>query len=164
MQALIDTGAMWPVFSFTDYDMKAVFGATRKRSSTIEGFGGVEKGSIYSISKFPIGSIIFEPFEVFVPEILRMKHPMVLSATMFYGTDYEFDTINNVFTVTMDDNYETNRPFKMIDIKGKSYPQIQTNDIMLLFDESGSNMESISLKMFEKIKKRKLKKKKSFHR
>ena len=68
-----------------------------KNDAEITGFGGNDKGSVYSIPDFSIGSITFSPFEVFVPEILRIKYPILLSAPVFYGTVYEFDTQSSLF-------------------------------------------------------------------
>ncbi|MBR3722334.1 MAG: hypothetical protein IKN12_06155 [Selenomonadaceae bacterium] len=122
---LIDTGAVIPVFSFTESDMNDIFNATLiKNDAEITGFGGNDKGSVYSIPDFSIGSITFSPFEVFVPEILRIKYPILLSAPVFYGTDYEFDTRRSLFKVSWGDDYPKNRSFKITKLKGELYPQV----------------------------------------
>ena len=127
---LIDTGAVIPVFSFTESDMKDIFNATLiKNDVEITGFGGNDKGSVYSIPDFSIGSITFSPFEVFVPEILRIKYPILLSAPVFYGTVYEFDTQSSLFKVSWGDDYPKNRSFKITKLKGELYPQV--NGVLL---------------------------------
>ena len=127
---LIDTGAVIPVFSFSTLDMKEIFGANIiKKGAEITGFGGRDRGSIYSIPQFTIGTITFTPFEVFVPEVLRVKYPILLSAPVFYGTDYEFDTRHNLFKVSWDDDYPKERSFRIQELKGELYPQV--NGVLL---------------------------------
>ncbi|MBR3622611.1 MAG: hypothetical protein IKN43_04600 [Selenomonadaceae bacterium] len=127
---LIDTGAVIPVFSFTGSDMRDIFNATLiKNNAEISGFGGNDKGAVYSIPEFSIGSIDFNPFEVLVPENLRIKYPILLSAPVFYGTNYEFDTRNSLFKVKWENDYPRKRSFKITELKGELYPQI--NGVLL---------------------------------
>lgn len=125
LPALIDTGAVVPVFSIFPtilekfFDVKIVL-----PNKFIGGFGGLEKGSVYSIAEFKIGELVFENFEVFVPNEPRLKFPFLLSATLFYGTDYEFDTINEKFIVRLNDNQSLKRDFKIKDLNGRLFPQL----------------------------------------
>ena len=98
LSALIDTGAVIPVFSI-DPDIIAKYFETKLilKDGSISGFGGDERGSVYSIKNFKIGDLIFNDFEVFVPHEPRLKFPFLLSATLFYGMSYEIDTINEKF-------------------------------------------------------------------
>lgn len=68
--------------------------------------------------------MIFNDFEVFVPREPRLKFPFLLSATLLYGIEYTIDTINGNFIVRMNDNQNLEREFKIKDIHGKLYPQI----------------------------------------
>ena len=90
----------------------------------IGGFGGNEVGSVYSIKNFKIGDLIFNNFEVFVPKYPRLQYPFLLSATLFYGMSYEFDTINCNFIVKMNDEQNLEREFKIKELRGQLYPQI----------------------------------------
>ena len=132
LPTLIDTGTVIPVFSlypaiFEKYfDSKLIL-----ENQFIGGFGGFEKGSVYSISEFKIGDLIFENFEVFVPLSPKFRYPFLLSATLFYGMDYEFDTINGKFIVRMNENQSFKRDFKIKSLRDKLYPQI---DGILLHD------------------------------
>ena len=94
------------------------------KNELIEGFGGYEKGSVYSIKNFKIGELNFKDFEVFVPFNPRIRFPFLLSATLFYGMSYEIDTINEKFIVRMKDEQSFEREFKIRDLDGKLYPQI----------------------------------------
>ncbi len=137
LDSLIDTGAVIPIFSIVPaifekyFDSKLIL-----KDEIIGGIGGYERGSVYSIKNFEIGELIFNNFEVFVPFQPRLKFPFLLSATLFYGMDYEIDTINEKFIVRMKDEQSFEREFKIKDLNGKLYPQIdgvliQDTDIIL---------------------------------
>ena len=95
LPTLIDTGSVIPVFSIFPSIFEKYFESKLiLENESIDGFGGKERGSVYSIKNFEIGELKFKDFEVFVPERPRLQFPFLLSATLFYGMDYEFDTIN----------------------------------------------------------------------
>ncbi len=125
LPALIDTGAVIPVFSMYPalfekcFDSKIIL-----ENSSISGIGGKEYGSVYSISEFKIGELIFKNFEVFIPDEPSLQFPFLLSATLFHGMAYEIDTINQKFTVRMKDEQPLEREFKIKEFKGNLYPQI----------------------------------------
>ena len=125
LSALIDTGAVIPVFSIEPAIIKKFFDTKLiLETGFIGGIGGFEKGSVYSIKNFEIGELKFNDFEVFVPFNPRIRFPFLLSATLFYGMDYEFDTINEKFIVRMKDEQSSEREFKIKDLDGRLYPQI----------------------------------------
>ena len=125
LPTLIDTGALIPVVSIFSstiekyFDIKLIL-----PNEHISGFGGYEKGSVYSIAEFKVGELTFTDFEVFVPEEPRLKFPFLLSATLFHGMAYEVDTINQKFTVRMQDDQPLERDFKIREIRGELLPQI----------------------------------------
>ena len=125
LPALIDTGAVVPVFSIFPTILEKFFDAKIiLPNKFIGGFGGLEWGSVYSLAEFKIGELVFENFEVFVPNEPRLKFPFLLSATLFYGTAYEFDTINEKFTVRLNDDQSLKRDFKIKDLNGRLFPQL----------------------------------------
>ena len=125
LPALIDTGAVVPVFSIFPTILEKFFDAKIILPNKFIGvFGGLEWGSVYSLAEFKIGELVFENFEVFVPNEPRLKFPFLLSATLFYGTAYEFDTINEKFTVRLNDNQSLKRDFKIKDLNGRLFPQL----------------------------------------
>ena len=125
LPTIIDSVSVIPVFSLPlpliekFFDIKLIL-----ENELIEGFGGYEKGSVYSIKNFKIGELNFKDFEVFVPFNPRIRFPFLLSATLFYGMSYEIDTINEKFIVRMKDEQSFEREFKIRDLDGKLYPQI----------------------------------------
>ena len=125
LKTLIDTGSIIPVFSIVPEVFEKYFESKKILDrGIIGGFGGNEIGSVYSIKNFQIGELIFNDFEVFVPETPRLQFPFLLSATLFYGMDYEFDTINGNFIVKMKDEQKFEREFKIRELHGQLYPQI----------------------------------------
>lgn len=57
---------------------------------------------------------------------LKHKHerPIIELATLFYGTAYEFDTLNEKFTVRLRDDQSLKRDFKIKDLNGRLFPQL----------------------------------------
>lgn len=122
MPTLIGTGAVIPVFSLYPSMIEKLFEIKLiLPNQFVEGYG---KGAVYSIPEFKIGELTFKDFEVFVPHEPRLKFPFLLSATLFYGMEYAFDTINGNFIVRMNDEQNFERDFKLKELRGKLYPQI----------------------------------------
>ena len=125
LSTLIDTGEIIPVFSMEVSNIKKYFDIKLVlQDGFIGGFDGIVRGSVYSIKNFEVGKLIFNDFEVFVPREPKVKYPFLLSATLFYGMDYEFDTINGNFIVKMKDEQKFERDFKIKELRGQLYPQI----------------------------------------
>ena len=122
LPALIDTRSVIPVVSLYPamiekfFEMKLILS-----NQFVEGY---EKGSVYSVSEFKIGDLIFEDFEFFVPDDPKFSFPFLLSATLFYGMEYTFDTINGKFIVRITDEQSLKRDFKIKSLRDKLYPQI----------------------------------------
>ena len=122
LPTLIDTGALIPVVSMFPvllekyFDFKIIL-----PKEFVAGFG---TGAVYSLAEFKVGELTFTGFEVFVPEEPRLKFPFLLSATLFHGMAYEVDTINQKFTVRMQDDQPLERDFKIREIRGELLPQI----------------------------------------
>lgn len=125
LPALIDTGAIIPIISIFPSIFEKYFESKLiLENGTISGIGGDELGAVYSLTNFKIGDLIFNDFEVFVPYEPRLQFPILLSANLFYGMAYEIDTINQKFTVRMNDEQSLNREFKIKKLRGNLYPQI----------------------------------------
>lgn len=93
-------------------------------NTSIGGFGGKCEGKIYALESFVIGSTTYSPMEVFVPNEQTLSFPFLLSSSLFYGTNYHFDTLSNEFVVKMPDNMPFTREFKIKDINGTLCAQI----------------------------------------
>ena len=125
LSTLIDTGAIIPVFSMEVSNIKKYFDIKLVlQDGFIGGFDGIVRGSVYSIKNFEVGKLIFNDFEVFVPKKPRLQYPFLLSATLFHGINYEIDNINGNFVVRMKDEQKFEREFKIKELRGQLYPQI----------------------------------------
>lgn len=130
LNTLIDTGAVIPTFSLPVQILQKRFNAKLiLENAQIGGFEGLSNGKIYSLENFKVGDFLFEELEVFVPNKAVTAHPFLLSATMFFGTEYTFDTINSMFSVYVPDDFSLNRKFHIKDLDGKLYVQIDGNVI-----------------------------------
>ena len=124
---LIDTGAVIPVFAFPKFILEKAFDAKLKIADTnIGGFGGKCDGDVYSLNNIEIGDLKFSTMDVFVPKDIKpfLKHPILLSATLFHNTIYEIDTVNNKFTVNIPDDNLCIKDFRIEELKDKLYVQV----------------------------------------
>ena len=128
LPTLIDTGSLVPVFSMYPEIFQKYFDSKLiMENRVIGGFGGNEAGAVYSIKNFKIGELNFNNFEVFVPIEPKIKFPFLLSATLFHGMNYEVDNLNSRFVVRMKDEQKLEREFKIRELRGMLYPQIDGN-------------------------------------
>lgn len=142
--SILDTGAILPVFSVYAIVLEKVLNAELVlKDTTITGFGGEDPGDIYKTRDFKLGNLLFKELEFFVPKTIKLQYPFLFSATMFYGTAYEVDTIHNLLNVTLEDNDNMERDFKIKDLKGKLYPQIN-GALLQIPDMYFSNVDIIS--------------------
>ena len=125
--ALIDTGATIPMFYFPVELLAKAFNGVDLifDNAHVGGIGGGRViGKIYALHNFSLGDLQYKNMQVFVPdkfyrineagERVFEEHPMLLSATMFEGLDYEFDTVNKRFIVNVPDGKSLDMDFKLI--------------------------------------------------
>lgn len=124
--ALIDTGAVVPVFSLHPKQVKKEFhGELAKSSIPIGGIGGNSMGDVYRLPSFSIDRLVYAPFEVFVPRKPLLNFPFLLPATMFFGMDYTIKNSSHEFIVdTGEIPLSVPHEFKLLSLKGGLYPQI----------------------------------------
>ena len=125
VNTIVDTGAVIPTFSIPTYILERTFhGEKILDNATIGGFGGKSTGCIYALKNFKVGDMVFEHLEVFVPDNPVTKYPFLLSATMFYGTDYDINTITGEMTVNIPYNMSLNKDFRIQELNGELYVQV----------------------------------------
>ena len=151
--AIIDTGAVIPMVSLSPELVKLAWNAELvKENIEIGGIGGKAEGDIYTLHNFEIYGFKFNNLDVFIPKIPDTKYIYLLSCTMFYGTDFSFDMINKdnqSFTINIPDNVNLNRNFKIKDLNGQLYAQV---DGILIQDEYVSSKEIINYSQYMNIK------------
>ena len=151
-EAIIDTGAIIPMVSFSKEIVKLAWNADLVKSDIeIGGIGGKTKGSIYTLHNFQIGDLIFDDLDVFISDIPTIKYSFLLSATMFYGTNFSFEMINSNnqnFIVEVPDDFDYHIKFKIIELKGDLYAQINgvliQEDHIELYDIANYSQTDIS--------------------
>jgi len=140
--ALIDTGAIIPMVYFPGELLKLAWNAELVISDVeIGGIGGKTKGDIYTLHNFIVGDFCFDALDVFVSNTRDTRYTYLLSATMFYGTNFSFNLIdkeNQTFTVEIPDSIPLHRDFRIKDLDGKIYAQV---DGVLIQDELFPSVE-----------------------
>lgn len=103
-RALIDTGALFPIWNGIGADLEQSFNAKlQKRDVAFRGFGGEAKGDLYRVN-FEMNGLHYPNIPIIASEIEGTNWNMLLSATMFDGMIYEIDTINKKLNIDTKDN------------------------------------------------------------
>ena len=103
-RALIDTGVLFPIWNGDGKSLEQGFKAKLlKRDVVFGGFGGNAKGDLYRVN-FELNGIYYIDMSIIASEIEGTNWNMIISATMFDGMIYEFDTINKTLCITIKDN------------------------------------------------------------
>lgn len=127
-EAIIDTGAIIPMTSYSPELVTLAWKATPKLLGTsIGGIGGESRGDVYTLYNFQVGDLIFDELDVFIPYEPDVTYSFLLSATMFHGMKIDFDLTvdeNQSFIVNIPENVDLHRKFNVTDLKGKLCIQI----------------------------------------
>ena len=130
--ALIDTGALIPVFSFSEDFIKARFKAKLvKQNKFITGLGSHEVyGDVYAFSNFYIKDLHYKTLEAFVPYEKALSFPILLSAPLFGNTEYEFKPKLKRMVVKVPDELAMNNEFLIKDL-AKDHVSVQLNGVLI---------------------------------
>lgn len=102
-RAMIDTGAIIPVWTASDNDLK-ILGATLERKNvSFGGFGGEAKGNQYRIN-FKLDKLMYVDMPIIAKEMSDLSCHMILPATMFEKMIYTIDDINKKLEIKILDN------------------------------------------------------------
>ncbi|MBR3624661.1 MAG: retropepsin-like domain-containing protein [Selenomonadaceae bacterium] len=118
LDALLDTGAVLPVWVRDEADLKAIGGVPIAFNQIFSGFGGLTKGTLYRIPLFKCGDLIFPNFPIIASRI-DLPCQMILSATMFSKLIYEIDDYHHKLNVTIPDKESNIRNLKVEDKDGR---------------------------------------------
>lgn len=103
-RALIDTGALFPVWNKSEDTLVKKLGAELiRRNVTFKGFGGETQGNLYRVN-FMLNNLHYINMPIIANRIQGANWSMLLSATMFDGMSYEIDTINKKLNIDVKDN------------------------------------------------------------
>lgn len=109
--ALIDTGAVFPVWC-DDESLLKEYGAKKIADSVpFGGFGGMTMGKLYSIPVFNLGGLIYPHMNIIVHEGFALTSPLILPATIFQNLIFEIDNKRHTLKITIPDDESNVRNF-----------------------------------------------------
>lgn len=88
--ALVDTGALVPVFTDDTEILLALGGKLECENVKIGGVGGKANGDLYRID-LKLGKVTFKSLPIVCTSLPSMPFPFILSATMFSDFNYMID-------------------------------------------------------------------------
>ena len=122
LDALLDTGAFFPVWTMDESILKELGGKCIRKDVIFGGFGGETKGNLYELPSILIGDLIFPNTHIVACKDLKiLPFQLILSATMFHNLIYEIDNKNHKLNVTVPDGESTIRNLRIEDSNGRLY-------------------------------------------
>lgn len=116
-RALIDTGALFPVWTKSESLLVKLGGKLERNNISFSGFGGKTDGQLYRVN-FNLNGLQYIDMPVVVKPMNDLNCHIILSATMFENMIYTIDTINKYMSIDTKDN-QIVRILKVSDEYGK---------------------------------------------
>ena len=117
LDAMIDTGAVYPVWMNGEASLHKL-GATKIMDSIeFGGLGGMTKGSLYEIPMFQLGDLIYPCMRI-IAHRSNFPVPILLPATMFNNLIYEIDNKHHRLNITVPDDESISRNLTIKDENG----------------------------------------------
>lgn len=116
-RALIDTGALFPVWTKSESLLIKLGGKLERNNISFSGFGGKTDGHLYRVN-FNLNGLQYIDMPVVVKPMNDLNCHIILSATMFENMIYTIDTINKCMSIDTKDN-QIVRILKVSDEYGK---------------------------------------------
>ena len=101
--ALIDTGALFPVWTKSRELLEALGAKVCKRNVLFSGFGGNVYGDIYTLT-LQLGSLTYPEMHIMSCENNDIPGYFIFSATMFKNTVYTINDIEKKFIIVTQDH------------------------------------------------------------
>ena len=124
--AMLDTGALFPVWVDDEELLKATGATLVKDPVEFSGIGGRAEGKLYQIPYFQIGELIFPNMHIICYPMESRTCHLLLSSTMFYGLRCEIDYENFCLNVTIPDRETEVRNLHIEDKDGHLYVLCQS--------------------------------------
>lgn len=102
-RALIDTGALFPIWTKSESLLIKLGGRLEKHNVPFSGFGGMTYGHLYRIN-FNLNGLQYIDMPIVVKPMNDLNCHMILSATMFEKMVYTIDNINKHLSIDTKDN------------------------------------------------------------
>ena len=112
LNAMLDTGSLFPVWVDTEKELHGIGGTFERSNVPFGGFGGMTTGDLYRIPTFCVGDLVFPHFPVILsPRDLPCQ--ILLSATMFSRLVYEIDDKNHLLNFSVPEDESLVRPLNV---------------------------------------------------
>ena len=122
IDALLDTGALFPVWTARESLLPKLGGRFIKADVPFSGFGGETKGNLYRLKEFRIGDLVFPDLPIVTStEMEKEPYHMIISATMLQNLVYTIDDKNHKLTVEIPDDEYPERHMRIYDSNGRLY-------------------------------------------
>ena len=122
IDALLDTGALFPVWTARESLLPKLGGRFIKADVPFSGFGGETKGNLYRRKEFRIGDLVFPDLPIVTStEMEKEPYHMIISATMLQNLVYTIDDKNHKLTVEIPDDEYPERHMRIYDSNGRLY-------------------------------------------
>ena len=122
LDALLDTGALFPVWTAKESLLPKLGGRFIKADVPFSGFGGETTGNLYRLKEFRIGDLVFPDLPIVTStEMEKEPYHMIISATMLQNLVYTIDDKNHRLTVEIPDDESPERHMRIYDSNGRLY-------------------------------------------
>ena len=118
IEALIDTGAVYPIWTKDERRLEKLGAVRRKESVPFGGLGGMTEGALYEIPIFQIDGLIYPNMGI-IAHRLSFPVPLILPATMFNNLIYEINNKTHRMSITVPDDESTSRRLTIRDVNGR---------------------------------------------
>ena len=117
LDAMIDTGAVYPVWMNGEESLRKLGAAEVMDSIEFGGLGGMTKGALYEIPLFQLGDLIYPRMRI-IAHRSSFPVPILLPATMFNDLIYEIDNKHHRLNITVPDDESISRNLTIKDENG----------------------------------------------
>ena len=108
LKAMIDTGAVYPVWMNGEERLQRLGAVKKKDSVPFGGLGGMTRGALYEIPALQLGDLIYPRMSI-IAHRSNFPVPLLLPATMFNNLIYEINNKTHRLNITVPDNESISR-------------------------------------------------------
>ena len=106
--AMIDTGAVYPVWMSGEERLRRLGAVKKKDSGPFGGLGGMTNGALYEIPALQLGDLIYPNMSI-IAHRSDFPVPLLLPATMFNNLIYEINNKTHHLNITVPDDESISR-------------------------------------------------------
>ena len=108
LKAMIDTGAVYPVWMNGEERLRRLGAVKKKDSVPFGGLGGMTNGALYEIPALQLGDLIYPNMGI-IAHRSDFPVPLLLPATMFNDLIYEINNKTHRLNITVPDDESISR-------------------------------------------------------